>query len=59
MNADAAIPSVAECIQFMRFWTDVTEAPHITLIAIAPDLPIIVARTFAHGDFDAGVPVDC
>ena len=39
----------------MRFWTDVTEAPHLTLIAIAPDLPIIVARTFAHGDFDAGV----
>ena len=54
MNADAPIPGLAECVQFMRFWTDVTEAPHVTLIAIAPDLPIIVARTFAHGDLDAG-----
>jgi AAA domain len=53
MNADAPIPSVAECIQFMRFWTGVTEAPHITLIAIAPDFPIIVARTFSPDDADA------
>jgi hypothetical protein len=56
MNAGAPIPSVAECIQFMRFWIDVTEVPHITLIAIAPDFPIIVARTFAPADFEAAVP---
>ena len=58
MNADAPIPNVAECVQFMRFWIDVTEVPHITLIALAPDFPIIVARTFVRGDFDAGGPVD-
>ena len=59
MNADAPLLGLAECVQFMRFWIDVTEVPHVTLIAIAPDLPIIVARTFARGDLRCGEPVDC
>jgi hypothetical protein len=43
---------VAECAQFLRFWAEVTGAPHITLVAILPDTQGVHARTFPRGTED-------
>jgi hypothetical protein len=41
--------NTAECLQFTRFWAEVTGVKHITLVAIVPDGGT-TACTFAHGD---------
>jgi putative DNA primase/helicase len=39
----------AEPAQFLRLWTDITDAPHVTLVAILPDTQVVHARTFPRG----------
>jgi AAA domain len=53
LNAEMPTLNLIECAQFIQFWTDVTDVPHVTLIAIIPDGDIS-ARTFACGDEHVG-----
>jgi hypothetical protein len=53
MNADAPTPNVAECEQFMQFWTGVSDTHHITLVAILPDSQAVHARTFTDQSWGA------
>jgi hypothetical protein len=41
-----------EAAQFLRLWTEVTDAPHVTLVAILPDTQVVHARTFPRGATD-------
>jgi hypothetical protein len=52
MNADP-IPDRAECEQFIRFWTEVTNTHHITLVAILPDSQSVHAKTFTDGALES------
>jgi hypothetical protein len=47
MNADP-IPDLAECERLIRFWTEVTDTRHVTLVAIHPDNQVINAKTFTN-----------
>jgi hypothetical protein len=51
-GADPASGS-AECAQFLKLWMEVTDAPHITVVAIMPDTQVVHARTFPRGTEDA------
>ncbi len=51
MNAQAPTLDLAECLRFLRFWSEVTGTPHITLVAIEPDRGTHTA-TFAGNDGD-------
>jgi hypothetical protein len=46
MNVDPPALSIAECEQFIRFWMEVTDTHHITLVAILPDSQVVHAKTF-------------
>jgi Mesyanzhinovviridae DNA primase len=46
MNVDAPIPNLTESEQFIRFWTEVTDTGHVTLVAILPDSNSVHAKTF-------------
>jgi hypothetical protein len=52
MNADP-IPDLAECERFIRFWFEVTETLHVTLVAILPDSQSVHAKTFTDGALEA------
>ncbi len=54
MNAQTPVPDLAACGRFIHFWTEVTGAPHVTLVAIHPDISgLVTARTFARAELDA------
>lgn len=52
-GADPPAPDITECARFLRLWMQVTEVPHVTLVAILPDTQVVHARTFRRGDEDA------
>jgi hypothetical protein len=49
---DAAVFDIMECAGFLQLWMQVTDAPHITLVAILPDTQVVHARTFPRGAED-------
>ena len=55
MSADTATLDTTECEQFIQFWMEVTEAPHVTLVSIVPD-GHTTTRTFERGDLEAAKP---
>jgi hypothetical protein len=52
MNADP-IPDPAECERFIRFWMEVTDTHHVTLVAIFPDSQSVHAKTFTDGALES------
>ena len=52
MTEAAPTLDTAECVLFLQFWMEVTDAPHVTLVSIVPDGKTETS-TFGRGDLDA------
>jgi putative DNA primase/helicase len=52
-DAEMAGYNIADGAQFLHLWTQVTDVPHITLVAILPDTQVVHARTFTRDAIDA------
>jgi hypothetical protein len=53
MNAETPTLNLIECGTFLRFWMEVTDSTHVTLVAIVSDEQQTTTATFERGDMDA------